>query len=60
MGGREHWTGRFGFIMATAGSAVGLGNVWKFPYEAGQNGGGAFLLLYLFFIALFGLSLVIA
>lgn len=57
---REHWSGRFGFIMATAGSAVGLGNIWKFPYEAGQHGGGAFLLLYLLFIALFGLSLVIA
>lgn len=60
MAAREHWSGRFGFIMATAGSAVGLGNVWKFPYEAGQNGGGAFLLLYLLFVAIFGLSLVIA
>lgn len=60
MATREHWSGRFGFIMATAGSAVGLGNVWKFPYEAGENGGGAFLLLYLLFVALFGLALVIA
>lgn len=60
MAAREHWSGRFGFIMATAGSAVGLGNIWKFPYEAGQNGGGAFLLLYLLFVAIFGLSLVIA
>ncbi len=60
MAAREHWSGRFGFIMATAGSAVGLGNIWKFPYEAGRNGGGAFLLMYLLFVALFGLTLVIA
>ena len=40
---REHWGSRLGFILAAAGSAVGLGNIWKFPYMAGANGGGAFL-----------------
>ena len=57
---REHWGSRFGFVMAAAGSAVGLGNIWKFPYVTGQNGGGAFLLLYLGFILVFGFSLVLA
>lgn len=52
---REHWTGRVGFILATVGSAVGLGSIWKFPYELGANGGGAFLLFYLL-----GLALVVA
>ena len=46
--------------MAAAGSAVGLGNIWKFPYETGANGGGAFLLLYLLFIVIFGASLILA
>ena len=45
--------------MAAAGSAVGLGNIWKFPYVAGENGGGAFLLVYLCFVLLFGMPLVI-
>ena len=40
VGNRGHWGSRLGFILAAAGSAVGLGNVWKFPYMAGQNGGG--------------------
>ena len=57
---REHWGSRMGFIMASAGSAVGLGNVWKFPYMAGSNGGGAFLIIYLGCVLFFGLSLVMA
>lgn len=51
----EHWASRLGFIMATAGSAVGLGSLWRFPYIAGENGGGAFVLLYLLFT--FGIGL---
>jgi len=57
---RGHWSSRVGFIMASAGSAVGLGNVWKFPYVAGDNGGGAFLIIYLGCVLVFGLSLVMA
>ena len=45
---REHWSGRFGFILAATGSAVGLGNIWAFPYMTGQNGGGLFVLVYPF------------
>lgn len=51
---RVQWGSKIGFILATAGSAIGLGNVWRFPYLAGQNGGGSFLLLYL--ISVFGLG----
>ena len=49
-----------GFILAAAGSAVGLGNIWRFPYTAGENGGGAFVLLYLFFVALIGVPVLLA
>ncbi len=49
------FTGSFGFILACVGSAVGLGNIWMFPYRLGQYGGAAFLIPYLFFIVLFGL-----
>jgi len=45
--GRDEWTGRLGFVLATIGSAVGLGSIWKFPYEVGENGGGGFVLFYL-------------
>ena len=41
------WAGRWTFILAATGSAVGLGNLWKFPYITGENGGGAFVLVYL-------------
>ncbi|MBR4927486.1 MAG: sodium-dependent transporter, partial [Alphaproteobacteria bacterium] len=42
-----HWGSKLGFILATAGSAIGLGNIWRFPYLVGQYGGGSFLLLYI-------------
>ena len=45
---------RWGFILASVGSAVGMANVWGFPNKMGQNGGGAFLLIYLLFVVLFG------
>ncbi len=51
---------RIGFILAAAGSAVGLGNIWKFPYITGEYGGGAFVLVYLITVALIGFSLMIA
>jgi neurotransmitter:Na+ symporter, NSS family len=51
----ESWSGRAGFILASIGAAVGLGSIWKFPYEVGANGGGAFVLFYLL-----GLVLVVA
>jgi NSS family neurotransmitter:Na+ symporter len=57
---RENWGSRLGFIMAAAGSAVGLGNIWRFPYTAGENGGGAFILIYLAFVFVIGLSVMIA
>ena len=57
---RPQWGSRLGFILAAAGSAVGLGNIWKFPYIAGQNGGGAFVLVYLLCIAFVGLPIMIA
>ncbi len=57
---RAHWASRFGFILAAAGSAIGLGNIWKFPYITGQNGGGAFVLVYLACIFLVGLPIMMA
>lgn len=55
---REHFSSRLGFILISAGCAIGLGNVWKFPYEVGQYGGAAFLILYLFCVALIALPLM--
>src|SRR5690625_2942387 len=60
LGVHEQWTGARGFIWAAAGSAVGLGNIWKFPYMAGENGGGAFVLVYLLCIVLIGLPIMMA
>lgn len=57
---RGHWSSRFGFIMAAAGSAVGLGNIWKFPYITGMHGGGAFVLFYLLCIAVVGIPIMLA
>lgn len=57
---REHWQSRIGFILAAAGSAVGLGNIWKFPYLVGENGGASFIIVYLFCVAIIGLPVVIA
>src|SRR5205085_11682255 len=52
MSNRGNFSGRIGFILAAAGSAVGLGNIWRFPYLAGQNGGAVFLFFYLICIFL--------
>ncbi|MGL5682860.1 MAG: sodium-dependent transporter [Marinifilaceae bacterium] len=57
---RDGFGSKFGAIAALAGSAVGLGNIWKFPYEAGNNGGGAFLLIYIAFIFLLGVPLMLS
>jgi NSS family neurotransmitter:Na+ symporter len=54
------WSSRLAFILAAAGSAVGLGNVWKFPYITGENGGGAFVLVYLVCISIIGLPILAA
>lgn len=57
---REHWASRAGFLLAAIGSAVGLGNLWGFPYKASANGGAAFVLVYLLVIALVCLPLLVA
>ncbi|MGE8202944.1 sodium-dependent transporter [Heyndrickxia sp. NPDC080065] len=60
MNGREQWSSKLGFILAAAGSAIGLGAIWKFPYIAGQNGGGAFFLIFILFTLVLGLPLLLA
>ena len=57
---RDSFKSKFGAIAALAGSAVGLGNIWKFPYEAGSNGGGAFLLVYIFFTLAIGFPVMLS
>jgi neurotransmitter:Na+ symporter, NSS family len=57
---RGTWNSKFGFILAAAGSAVGLGNIWRFPTEAASNGGAAFLFIYIICVALIGLPIMIA
>lgn len=56
---RERWGSGTGFLLATLGSAVGLGNIWRFPYVAGENGGGAFLLVYLAIVCVVGMPLLL-
>ena len=58
MSSRTTFSTKLGLIMAAAGSAIGLGNIWKFPYIAGENGGGAFLIVYLICVLLFGMPLI--
>ncbi|MCQ2553593.1 MAG: sodium-dependent transporter [Clostridia bacterium] len=55
---RSNFSGTFGFVMAAAGSAVGLGNIWRFPYLAAKNGGGVFLFVYLIMVLTFGFALL--
>ncbi len=57
---RGEWGSRLGFILAAAGSAIGLGNIWRFPYVTGQNGGAAFLVLYLMCVLLLGVPVMVA
>jgi NSS family neurotransmitter:Na+ symporter len=57
---REHWSSRIAFVLAITGASVGLGNLWRFPYMAGENGGGAFVLIYLAFILVLGVPLIMA
>ena len=55
---REKFGSRLGFILISAGCAIGLGKVWRFPYITGENGGGAFVLLYLIFLIILGLPIM--
>lgn len=59
-GNRESFATKFGVIAATAGSAVGLGNIWRFPYLVGENGGAAFLLIYLGFVLMIGIPVMLS
>ena len=55
---REKFGSRLGFILISAGCAIGIGNVWRFPYVAGNNGGGIFVLLYMLFLLMFGIPVL--
>ncbi|MEE0043756.1 MAG: sodium-dependent transporter, partial [Ellagibacter isourolithinifaciens] len=58
-GSRSSWSGKWAFILAAAASAVGLGNMWRFPYLAAKYGGGTFLITYLVLVFTFGVSLLL-
>lgn len=57
---KEQWSSKFGFIMAAAGSAIGLGNLWKFPYITGTSGGAVFLIVYVVFLLLLGIPILLS
>ena len=58
--GHEHWSSRIGFLMAAVGSSVGLGNLWRFSAEAGKNGGGAFVMVYLLCVLFIGIPVLMS
>ena len=58
--GRGSFSGKLGYVLATAGSAVGLGNIWRFPYLAAKYGGGAFLLVYILLALTFGYAMIMS
>lgn len=60
MSKQDQWTSKLGFILAAAGSAIGLGAIWKLPYMTGENGGGVFFLLFIIFTLLIGAPILIA
>ncbi|MCT7654409.1 hypothetical protein MBH78_05560 [Oceanimonas sp. NS1] len=60
MNARAQFSSKLGFVMAAAGSAIGVGNIWGFPTQAASNGGGAFLLMYLLMILLLGYPMLVA
>ena len=60
MAAQAHWSSKIGFILSAAGSAIGLGAIWKFPYTAGNNGGAVFFLIFLVFTLLIGLPVLLA
>ena len=55
---RENFGSRLGFLLVSAGCAIGIGNVWKFPFVTGQNGGGIFVLFYLLFLIIMGMPIL--
>ena len=57
---KEQWSSKFGFIMAATGSAIGLGNLWKFPYITGTSGGAVFLVVYIIFLLLLGIPILLS
>ena len=57
---RANFGSKLGVILASAGSAVGLGNIWRFPYETGENGGAAFIIIYLGCVLLMGIPIMVA
>ena len=56
---RSTFSGKLGFVLATAGSAVGLGNIWRFPYLAAKDGGGVFIFVYIVLLLTFGFTLLV-